>query len=147
MMLYKHVSYLLTVSLMLSCSAPLTMEDFRSMDDRDSLGRFSYELDMSDSLAVYDISFYTRLDQSAKDFADGSDVCVDIEFVSPSGATFSEVVYIPHSSFSSRRKGTYDCLVEYRIGSVPVEWGVWKMNLTVPQTYGMRGMGVINKKR
>lgn len=139
--------YLMFILLAVSCSAPSQMEDFRPVDERDSLGRFVYSIDMSDSLSVYDILFYTRVDCPDKLFAELQNIKVDVGLLSPSGISYEETVYIPITSFTSDRKGTYDCQVEYRKGLVPVEWGTWRMYIVLPELKGMHGMGVINRKR
>ena len=146
-MLKGLVPYLAVLCLLASCSHPSMVEDFRSVAERDSLGRFCYSLDMTDSAAVYDISFYTRLDCTKKQFETIGDIRIDVELLSPSGLSYEEAVYLPVNEFKSDRKGTYDCCVAYRKDLLPVEWGVWTMNLTLEDLKGLRGMGVIKSKR
>lgn len=126
-----------------SCSAPMVSERFRTLSDRDSLGRFCYDLDMSDSLVRYDIEFYTRIDCSVMSFATMPDISINVELVSPSGFAYSEDVYLAKSSFDVEQKGTYDTRVQYRVDCVPVEYGQWKMFLSVPAVRGLCGMGVV----
>ena len=126
-----------------SCSAPMVSERFRQLSDRDSLGRFCFDLDMSDSLVRYDIEFYTRVDCSVMSFASLPDIPVNVELVSPSGVSFSEDVFLAKSTFNVERMGTYDSRVPYRVDCIPVEYGGWKMFLSVPAVRGLCGMGVI----
>lgn len=146
-MIGRALPYIVALVMVAACSEPAQMEYFCSSDDRDSLGRFCYSLDMSDSLSTYDIAFYTRIDCSPKDFDALNDVRVDVELVSPAGLSYVETVYLPVESFSSRKICTYDSVVDYRKGLTPVEWGVWQMYLSLPEIQGLRGMGVINGKR
>ena len=146
-MIGRALPYIVALVMVAACSEPAQMEYFCSSDDRDSLGRFCYSLDMSDSLSTYDISFYTRIDCSPKDFDALNDVRVDVELVSPAGLSYVETVYLPVESFSSRKRCTYDSIADYRKGLTPVEWGVWQMYLSLPEIQGLRGMGVINGKR
>lgn len=146
-MIGKALPYIVAMVMVAACSEPAQMEYFCSSDDRDSLGRFCYSLDMSDSLSTYDIAFYTRIDCSPKDFDALDDVRVDVELVSPAGLSYVETVYLPVASFSSRKRCTYDSIADYRKGLTPVEWGVWQMYLSLPEIQGLRGMGVINGKR
>lgn len=139
--------YLAILLLAVSCSAPFQTEDFRPIEERDSLGRFVYDIDMSDSLCSYDILLYTRMDCNYKEFGKIRDIKVEVGFSSPSGKVYSETVYLPVSSFISVRRGTYDCKVEYRKDMVPVEWGMWQMTLAMPELSGLHGMGIINRKR
>lgn len=146
-MIGRALPYIVALVMVAACSEPAQMESFCSSDDRDSLGRFCYSLDMSDSLSTYDIAFYTRIDCSPKDFDALNDVRVDVELVSPAGLSYVETVYLPVESFSSRKRCTYDSVVDYRKGLTPVGWGVWQMYLSLPEIQGLRGMGVINGKR
>jgi hypothetical protein len=130
-----------------SCSAPVVSEDFRSRSDRDSSGRYCFDLDMSDSLAAYDISFYTRIDCGAKLFAALPDIPVNVEMVSPSGESFTESVFLTKSSFDTGRPGSFDIVIDYRIGCAPLEYGCWKMFLALPDIRGLRGIGVILKSK
>ena len=146
-MLKGLVPYLVVLCMLASCAHPSVVEDFRPATERDSLGRFCYSLDMTDSAAVYDISFYTRLDCTKKQIKAIGDIKADVELLSPSGVVYGETVYLPIAGFKSDRNGTYDCCVAYRNGLAPVEWGVWTMNLTLEDLSGLRGLGVINSKR
>ena len=147
LMLKGLIPYLAVLCLLVSCSHPHAVEDFRPAAERDSLGRFCYSLDMTDSAAVYDISFYARLDCPKKQFKALSDVEVDIELLSPAGVAYGETVYIPISEFKSVRNGTYDCNVVYRSGLVPAEKGMWVMNVSVEDIPGLRGLGIIKSMR
>lgn len=146
-MIGRALPYIIALVMVAACSEPAQMEYFCSSDDRDSLGRFCYSLDMSDSLSTYDIAFYTRIDCSPKVFDALDDIRVDVELVSPAGLSYVETVYLPVASFSSRKRCTYDSVVDYRKGLTPVGWGVWQMYLSLPEIQGLRGMGVINGKR
>ena len=128
---------------LVSCTAPNRSDEFRSVSERDSLGRFVYDLDMSDSLMRYDIKFYTRVDCGEASFSLIQDIPMTVEFVSPSGDVFSEDIYWPKSSFDTERMGTHDSCVDYRTSCIPIEYGVWKMCLTVAPVRGLCGMGVI----
>ena len=126
-----------------SCSTPIVSEDFRPRSERDTSGRYCFDLDMSDSLATYDISFYTRIDCGTKLFAALPDIPVNVELVSPSGYSFTESVFLAKSSFDIGRPGSFDILTDYRVDCVPFEYGCWKMFLALPDIRGLRGLGVI----
>lgn len=137
--------FLLAV-LLSACSAPRVSEVFVPSSQKDSLGRYAFELDMSDSLASYDISFYTRLDCSVYSFDNVVDIPVYVWLTSPSGELFAEQVFLPKRGFSAERPGSYDCMMEYRTGCIPAEYGQWGMALSVSPITGLRGMGVILTK-
>ena len=136
------VAFVAAIALV-SCAAPAVSDKFCAISDRDSLGRFVYDLEMVDSLAKYDISFYTRVDCGEKSFDLMQDIPIKVELLSPSGESFTEDLFWPKSRFDIERMGSYDSCVEYRLDCVPIEYGVWKMYLTVAPVRGLCGMGVI----
>ena len=128
-----------------ACSEPAVREGFIGRESVDEAGRYSFAVEMKDSLASYTLRFYTRADCSGKDFYCTKDLGLDVLAVSPSGAEYSERVYIGKSSFSSKFGMAYDCDVPYRTGFRPCEYGIWKICLNpVPGTgpAGLRGMGL-----
>lgn len=125
------------------CTPPSVSEDFRSVSQKDSLGRYAFQLDMSDSLSTYNISFFTRIDCLASRFDDMTDIPVQVSLKSPSGVVFTEGVFLPRAGFDAERSGTYDARMDYRTGCVPVECGVWNIYLGLPSVMGLRGVGVI----
>ena len=77
------VAFVAAIALV-SCAAPAVSDKFCAISDRDSLGRFVYDLEMVDSLAKYDISFYTRVDCGEKSFDLMQDIPIKVEWLSPS---------------------------------------------------------------
>lgn len=67
--------------------------------------------------------------------------------VSPSAVEYSELVYIPVSAFGPGDGPDYVFYEKYRSGLVPVEYGVWKMSVKVPDIKGMRGLGLVVEKK
>lgn len=115
---------------MISCSRPMSVEKFIKADGS---GTYGFVMDMSDSLHVYDLSFYTRLDGKLAP----TGFPMKIYMTSPSGRTYVENVY-------------FDCSggwkTPYRQGLVPVEYGEWTLSVTA-RAEGMCGMGLIVEKR
>ena len=109
-----------------ACSRPQSLEQY-VFDD--GSGQFDFEVDMSDSLCVYDLSFYTRLE--SKDCPPGFPV--RIYLTSPSGVTYSESLFYDASS---------SFVVPYRTDLKPVEYGVWTLSLRT-RAEGLTGMGLI----
>ena len=124
-MIGRALPYIVAMVMVAACSEPAQMEYFCSSDDRDSLGRFCYSLDMSDSLSTYDIAFYTRIDCSPKDFDALNDVRVDVELVSPAGLSYVETVYLPVESFSSRKRCTLPAAAAWSPGWAQDGYGRW----------------------
>ncbi len=142
---------LLTVLLALfSCSPPPSMEAFVKVSGRDESGRYPFVLDMEDSLAVYSIHLYTRVDCSLAEFSDMGDMAVDVQLESPSGRRYVERVYIRKNDFVSVSGLARDYNMPYRTGFRPSEYGMWNMYLTLPsvdhEDSGIRGMGVCLSK-
>lgn len=137
------------LSVVLSCSAPSVTRQFVKKSGADSLGRYSFVLDMSDSLAIYDISLYFRLDTDDAGFESMGDIPVGVTFESPDGRQYGENVYVPKSSWCSRSHSAHDYDVEYRTGVSPSVHGKWVMRLSVDdsQVAGFRGIGVRLEKK
>lgn len=133
-----------------SCSRPTSVEQFVSVDRREANGLYRYTLDMSDSLAIYDISFYSRIDANRLKFTHAKDFSLMVTLTAPSGQRFRETVYFgvfDESSGSNFFSSQY--VKPYRTGLVPVEYGVWEMNVLVnsgAEVPGLRGLGVVCKK-
>ena len=125
---------LLAVLLLASCTQPPSREFFQRSD---GTGEYSFPIDMSDTLAAYDLSFYTAMDKPL--FHRDTLSCFPLQVLwrSPSGRYFSETVYYP----ASQR------LAPYRSGVVPAEFGEWELSVTIPgEPARLRGLGVICKR-
>ena len=98
----------------------------------DGSGVYSFELDMSDSLSLYDIYFYA----SAESHDSPPSFPFTIHLTSPSGTTYAESLFYDSSAAF---------LVPYRKGLTPVEYGVWTLEL---RTFvdGLTGLGVVCDK-
>ena len=126
----------LLISLLLltvACSQPSTVETFLR-----GTGPFEFTLDMSDSTSVWDYSFYTRVD--SQDAA--SELQLAVTWMSPLAESFTETVYLPLSagtSFFSK-----EACVPYRTAVTPVDYGIWKLTIEVPEPpEGLRGLGLV----
>lgn len=119
------------VLLAVCCSQPSSREYFIRSDGS---GEYAFEMEMADSLASYDISFFTRIDRSPAAGAAGETFPIDIVWRSPSGRYYSEsVIYLADS-----------VRVRYRSGLRPPEYGLWGLTVTMPrEPEGIRGLGVI----
>lgn len=137
---------LLSVTFIISgCSSADVVVSYVPVNKADSLGRLQVGLEFPDTVASYDISLYSRLDCTAKEFSKLKEFPVGIELVSPSGKIYGETVYVPLDEFGGPDGAVHDFSVPYRTGVVPVEGGEWKMYITLPDISGLHGMGVILK--
>lgn len=109
-----------------SCARPDSVEQY-VFDDGN--GQFDFKVDMSDSLCVYDLSFYTRLESrlSPPGFP------VRVYLTSPSGVTYSESLFYDASA---------SLVVPYRTDLQPVEYGIWSLSVRA-RAEGLKGMGLI----
>ena len=118
-----------------SCREPMSTETFIPGN-----GPFRFKVDMTDSLAVYDFDFYTRVDAAPEECPDSLEL--KIRWVSPQEEEFREIVYLPlHSG------GVYE---PYRADSVPSVSGEWTLIVATPSAEavkGFRGLGLVTKKR
>ncbi len=113
-----------------ACTRPVSTEQF-VFDD--GSGQFDFELDMSDSLCTYDLSFYTRLESrlSPPGFP------IRVYLTSPSGVGYSETLFYDASA---------SLVVPYREALEPVEYGLWQLSVRA-RAEGLRGMGLICSRR
>lgn len=134
----------------LSCARPDSVEQYVGIEQKEPNGLYTYSLDLSDSLATYDIVFYSRIDMGRQRMASVRDFPLMVTWTSPSGQRYRETVYFGvrdeargSNFYSSQYRKTY------RTGLVPVEWGLWSMTVHVNagnEVPGFRGLGVICKK-
>lgn len=129
-----------------SCSSPEAVEQFVSVSDVDAAGRLGFELNMSDTSATYDLSFFTRVDSPDRKFGQLTEFPLRVYFVSPAGKVFSETVYLPLELFEGTDSFVHDICVDYRSDIVPYEYGIWNLYVIPPAVDGLRGIGVILNK-
>lgn len=123
------------VLLLAACAEPPSMERFILSDGS---GEYSFPVEMNDSTAVYDLSFYTVIDRHPLHPDTLSFIPMALLWRSPSGMYFSENVYYPADSLR----------VCYRRGLEPLEAGTWELVVTVGnEPDGMRGLGLIVAKK
>ena len=116
--------------LAVACQRPLTTETY--VFDNGS-GQFDFEVDMSDTLCVYDLSFYTRLESrlSPPGFP------IRVYLTSPSGVVYGESLFYDAST---------GLVVPYREDLRPVEYGSWLLSVRA-RAEGLQGMGLICTKK
>lgn len=122
---------LLAVLLLAACGEPPSREQFMRSDGS---GEYSFLLEMTDTVAGYNISFYTAIDRPLMRRDTLASFPLQVVWRSPSGRYFSETVYYPADSLRAR----------YRSGLVPGEPGQWELGVTIsPEPAGLRGLGVV----
>ena len=136
---------IIMVCILSACSAPSSTESFVRCGDRTD-GKYVFSADMSDSSEVYAMAFYTRIDCSKAEFAGLKDIRADIVFVSPSGDRYGETVFFPKSAFRTSDSLTWNFSEEYREGISPIECGLWRVEVNIPEDddiKGFRGLGMV----
>ena len=134
----------------LSCARPDSVEQYVGIEQKEPNGLYRYSMDFSDSLATYDITFYSRIDAGRKRMSAVRDFPLMVTWTSPSGQRYRETVYFnvrDEEDGSSFYTSQYR--MAYRTGLVPVESGIWDMTVHVNsgnEVPGFRGLGVICKK-
>lgn len=127
------------------CSAPKGSESFIRSTDAVG-GEYRFTLDMSDSLATYDLSFYTRIDCGEEDFASMPDtIPIKLVYTSPTGRRHVEYTHILRDRWDRGTRFSKEYDVPYRIKSVPAEFGTWEMSASISDESrfkGLRGLGV-----
>ena len=137
--------------LLLAACRPASYEQFIRADQATD-GEFVFALDLSDSSAVYDLSFYTRIDPAlmAVEQPDRS-LGLEVSWFAPASAApepvegpdsvaLRETVFLPYG-------GKAGSLQLYRSGVRPSPAGEWRVTVR-PQAApeGLRGIGIICKR-
>lgn len=135
MMRLKHAGLLIAAALLLAaCGEPPAREQFIRSDGS---GEYSFNIEMTDTVSGYNISFYTAIDHPLMQRDTVASFPLQVVWRSPSGRYFSETVYYPADSLRAR----------YRSGVVPNETGTWELGVTIaPEPPGLRGLGVVCSK-
>ena len=141
------------IMLLVSCR-PASYEQFIRADQAPD-GEYAFALDLADSAATYDLSFYTRIDPAlmAAEQPSGS-LGLQVSWFPPAvaappagtdpvtldTAAIAETVYIPYG-------GKAGSVQLYRSGIKPSPAGEWRLTIT-PMTppAGLRGLGIICKR-
>lgn len=129
----KILSILIPAVILCQCSKPGTYDAFISVEDAPG-GVYVFEFPLESTRDTYDFSFYTRVDGEWD-----RSIRLDVEWVSPEGASFPEKVYL-------RPDNPSGSVQLYRSGMKPVCAGQWKLSVHVPfAPEGFRGLGLICK--
>lgn len=94
---------------------------------------YRFELDMSYTDCLYDISFFTRIDSRHK----VPGFPMEVRWISPSGNIYCEEVYFDCSEHNK---------VMYRKDLSPLEEGIWTLEARA-DAEGMTGLGLICERK
>ena len=129
-----------------SCSRPSYIEEFVRASDRDAYGRYEFTADMSDSLSSYNISLIAAFSSIDKKFNSFRSMPMQVAWESPDGRLYEGRAALARKDM--RDSSYFDKILssEFAQGLVPVNAGVWKMYVKVPEDslkkYGMTGVGI-----
>ena len=133
-----------------SCVRPDSVEQYVGAEQREPNGLYNYTIDMSDTLATYDITLYSRIDAGKQRMAATRDFPLTVTWTAPSGRRYRETVYFGiHEGSEGSNFYSNQYRKPYRTGLVPVEAGIWELAVQVNsgnEVPGFRGLGVICKK-
>ena len=138
---------LAAVFMVCSCGQPLVESGYLRSGDAPAPGRYVFDLNLTDSLSTYTLSFYSVMDR-AESSCPVPGIALEIGLVSPSGQKFGETLGLPSDRW--RKEGKMQAVLRevYRDGFVPSEYGVWKMEINVsPACEGLCGMGYELKRK
>ena len=122
---------LVSLGMLAGCVKPDSVEIFIPSAKADG-GVYVFDLALADSLSTYDISFYTRVDGAPLD-----SLPLRVMWLSPSGNSFSETVYMDTSKETE----------VYRSGISLYEYGDWRICVRPGvENRGFRGLGIICKQ-
>ena len=111
-----------------SCRRPVSDETFIRADGS---GRYEFVMDMADSLCIYDLSFYTRVE------SDVDVVPMIVTWYSPEGKVFTEKIQFPVAQSP---------VAPYRQDCDPSPRGSWRL-MVKADAPGMRGLGLVLRRK
>ena len=124
-----------------SCSEPLVESGYMRSGDAPAPGHYVFDLNLTDTLSAYTLSFYSVMDL-AESSCTAPDIVLEISLQAPSGRTFGETVALPSGKWRGEGKMQSVLREVYREGFIPSEYGVWKMELNArPVCDRLCGMG------
>lgn len=132
------------------CVKPSSYEAFVRSSDRGDDGLYRFTLDLSDTMATYDLSIYSRIDCMSPQMSDFEDISMSAWWTSPGGETFREDFFFPVQDSTSSDFYSTPYLFPFREDFKPVEAGEWKLAFDVAEGEGIPqicGMGIICKTK
>lgn len=142
----RRAILILSLIMLASCSRPVSDEMFVRTGERDIHGRYSFVVDMSDSLSRYGIGIVVMMDSDDRTFKDFSALPLTIDWVSPDKDVYSETVSIGRKYLKDSTYYTKTLEAAYRKGLVPVRYGNWRLRVNIPETivekYNVTGVGI-----
>lgn len=139
--MHRRVLLLLAlIAAAFSCREPESVETFVFSDDA-PMGIYKFDVDLGDSLRVYDIALYGRLDGRRKDLQEQKIIPVDMILRSPSDSVYGERIFI-EAKEENRFSASFRTL--WRRSIVPSECGIWHLEACVGPKYdALTGLGII----
>lgn len=122
-----------------ACSRPVSEERFVKASRTDAYGRYVFPLDLSDTTCRYDVGLYAVLDVEDPDFEAFSHLPLDILWESPSGRPFWEEVAVGRDCLVDSKYYEKSFRTAYRTDLVPVEPGIWRLSVSVPEADSWQG--------
>ncbi|MBO4435097.1 MAG: hypothetical protein J5769_06585 [Bacteroidales bacterium] len=127
-----------------SCREPSVSEEFIPAP-----GPYTFTLDFSDTLGVYNVALFTRIDSHEKTMRALGELPITAVWVAPAQGDeplrgFTESFYLP---LEGARRSYFSRQVwhQYRTGVAPAVYGEWKLTLSLPDSLevrGLRGLGI-----
>lgn len=143
----SHIAVFAALSVILfSCGGPASSEMFVRNGSRDALGRYVFDVDMTDSLHTYSMDFYLAFSCSKKVFSTFSSLPANVLWESPDGIVYEDYILLSGEVGTASSNFFRTMRSPCRKGAAPVCAGVWKAMVSVPADsvgkYGITGMGM-----
>lgn len=130
-------SLLILLFAVLSCGKPDYYREFMGVEET-RYGVFSFDIPLE--RAVYDFSFFSRMEKPFGKSSEGVSFPMDVFWKSPSGQYFEERVWFV-AGWDEKP------VVEYRKGVLPLEEGNWTISVILPsEVETLAGLGLVCNK-
>lgn len=136
--------------LLFSCTEPASSGQFVKTVARDAYGRYVFDIDMSDSLSVYNLDMVASFSCVDRAFSSFKSLPLTLLWESPAGQTYEGNMSLTRALMcdSSYYEKSFEAPVGERL--VPSQYGEWKLYVKTPEDslkrYGLTGIGLIVRK-
>lgn len=140
---------LFTVIGIVSCKRPQSDENFVLSSKAADMGGYIFDVDMTDSLCTYDMSFYARIDYPRNKETSLHDYPMYVVWTSPSGNKQALTVYMDLTGATNPTYYSKQIVIPFMADADPVEYGMWQLKVSANEALsdmGLRGLGLIVKR-
>lgn len=144
----KALTAVILAASLWGCSRPVSIAPYISREKSEYGDTYSFNLDLSDTLTTYSISFYTRVERRPfKPYAADS-LDLGVRWIAPSDSSFLDNLVLNLDEPIASAYSSKDYRFAYKDAFVPSELGEWRLRVQVrsnPEC--LSGLGIIIERK